>query len=108
MESFDVIDTPQHQKEQFDVIVVGAGLAGLTTARELLKKEHGLKVLVLEGKDRVGGRTLTVDVKTGDGTTDKFDLGGQWVGRTQKEIFSLLEELNIDIYEQHPSIRNSQ
>lgn len=35
------------------------------------------QVLVLEGKDRVGGRTLTVDVKTGDGTTDKFDLGGK-------------------------------
>ncbi|GMR57112.1 hypothetical protein PMAYCL1PPCAC_27307 [Pristionchus mayeri] len=87
--------------ESVDVIVVGAGMAGLTTARELLKKEPTLKVLVLEGKDRVGGRTLTVDVQTANHTTDKFDMGGQWVGRTQKELLALLDELNIDVYEQY-------
>ncbi|KAF8387388.1 hypothetical protein PRIPAC_76530 [Pristionchus pacificus] len=91
--------------ESFDVIVVGAGIAGLTAARELLKKEPTLKVLVLEGKDRVGGRTLTVDVQTANHTTDKFDMGGQWVGRTQKELLALLDELKIELYDQYETGR---
>ena len=45
-------------QKSHDVVVVGAGMAGLTTARELAKA--GLDVLVLEAHDRVGGRIQTV------------------------------------------------
>ncbi len=58
-----------------DVCVVGAGYAGLTAAYRL--KQAGRKVIVLEARNRVGGRSLTADLKGGGW----IDLGGQWVGR---------------------------
>jgi monoamine oxidase len=56
-----------------DVLVVGAGVAGLKAARELLAA--GRSVIVLEGKDRVGGRLKHAQV-----AGRAVDLGGQWVG----------------------------
>jgi phytoene dehydrogenase-like protein len=56
----------------YDVVVVGAGFAGLTAARELSRRGHS--VLVVEARDRIGGRTWT---------TERFgrtlELGGTWV-----------------------------
>ncbi|KAL4593478.1 putative flavin-containing monoamine oxidase A [Arapaima gigas] len=63
-----------------DVVVVGAGLSGLSAARLLLQKNSSLKVLVLEGKGRVGGRTVSCRLPAAQGE-DVWDLGGQWVGR---------------------------
>jgi len=57
-----------------DVVIVGAGLAGLSAARSLVAK--GVGVVVLEARDRVGGRTLTYSL--GDGRV--IDVGGQWIG----------------------------
>jgi monoamine oxidase len=71
------------------VVVVGAGLAGLTTARRLTAA--GYDVVVLEARDRVGGRTYTV--AQDDGAW--FDLGGQWVGPTQDHVLGLLAELGL-------------
>lgn len=71
-----------------DVIVVGAGLAGLNTAR--LLRRGGARVLVLEARDRVGGRTYSRAI---DGAT--FDLGGQWLGPTQHRVAALARELGI-------------
>uniref|UniRef100_A0A1I7Y036 Amine oxidase n=1 Tax=Steinernema glaseri TaxID=37863 RepID=A0A1I7Y036_9BILA len=84
-----------------DVLVVGAGLAGLTAARELKSRSPDLKVIVLEAKDRVGGRTCTVDLRAANGKTDRWDLGAQWVGNSQKYILRLLRELQIDTYRQY-------
>ena len=71
-----------------DVIVVGAGLAGLIAARKLV--ERGLTVRVLEARDEVGGRTKTVQV---NGHT--FDVGGQWTGPGQPRMSALIEELGL-------------
>lgn len=85
-----------------DVVVVGAGLAGLTAARELTGA--GLDVQVLEARDRVGGRTLSQSV--GDGPEDVVELGGQWVGPTQHEVMGLAKELGIDTYPTHVDGKN--
>ncbi|MBB5916798.1 monoamine oxidase [Nocardia transvalensis] len=71
-----------------DVIVVGAGLAGLVAAREL--ERTGLDVLVVEAADRVGGKTLTAHI--GD---DHVDLGAHWIGPRQARIIALAAELEV-------------
>jgi monoamine oxidase len=77
-----------------DVVVVGAGLAGLTAARELQK--HGQSVMVLEARDRVGGRTLNHPLKHGY----HGDLGGTWIGPTQTEIAKLAKEMKVHAFAQ--------
>lgn len=76
-----------------DVLVVGAGLAGLTCARKLAR--GGAAVLVLEARDRVGGR---VEAAAAEGTGAPPQLGGQWVGPTQDAIKSLAEELGMETF----------
>jgi monoamine oxidase len=75
-----------------DVAVVGAGLAGLVAARDLLAA--GLSVLVLEARDRVGGRLLNHTLKGGA----VVEVGGQWVGPTQDRVLALAEELGVGLY----------
>ena len=72
----------------FDTIVVGAGLAGLTAARDLTRA--GQSVLVLEASNHIGGRTRTI--KYGD---TAFDIGGQWTGPGQPRVAKLLEEFGL-------------
>lgn len=71
-----------------DVVVVGAGPSGLVAADDLTAA--GLDVVVLEARDRVGGRTLTRRL---DGMV--VDLGGQWVGPDQLELRRLLRRLDL-------------
>lgn len=79
---------------QVDVVVVGAGLSGLCAARRLA--DAGLRVQVIEARDRVGGRTLTAEVAGAP-----VDLGGQWLGPTQDRAFALCRELGVEIFPQH-------
>jgi monoamine oxidase len=82
-----------------DVVVVGAGFAGLTAARRLA--ELGRCVVVLEADDRVGGRT-----KPGQIGGHVVDLGGQWVGPTQTRLLALAEEFGVVTYPQYAEGRN--
>ena len=77
-----------HANWTTDVVVVGAGFAGLTAARELMRLGHD--VLVLEGRDRVGGRS-----HTGHVAGIPVDMGGTFVGPTQDAVLSLAAELGI-------------
>lgn len=70
-----------------DVCVVGAGLAGLSAARQLV--DAGRDVVVLEARERVGGRVCTE--RLADGTV--IDHGGQWLGPGQHRIARLAEEV---------------
>ena len=75
-----------------DVIVVGAGISGLHTANLLL--EQGKDVLLLEARDRVGGRSLNHEFKNGD----LVDVGGQWVGPGHDRMYDLLKKHGIETY----------
>ena len=81
------------ENHECDVVVVGAGLAGLTAARELEKL--GNEVIVLEARDRVGGRLLNHPIA---GTDDVVEVGGQWVGPTQTEVLALADDLGLERY----------
>ena len=69
-----------------DVVVVGAGLAGLSAARALTTA--GRSVVVLEARERVGGRTEGAHLSDGQWV----ELGGQWIGPTQDRMYELVRE----------------
>ncbi|MDX6664934.1 MAG: monoamine oxidase [Solirubrobacteraceae bacterium] len=75
-----------------DVIVVGAGLAGLQAATDVAAK--GRSVIVVEARDRVGGRTLNHPLAPGK----IAEIGGQWVGPTQSRLLALAKELGIKTF----------
>lgn len=75
-----------------DVVVVGAGLAGLVAARRIAAA--GARPLVVEARSRVGGRLLNEEL--GDGKV--VEVGGQWIGPTQKRIAALAAELGVDTF----------
>ncbi len=81
---------PETRHEQVDVAVVGAGLAGLTAARELGR--HGLNVLVLEARDRMGGRVYT-DHRLGR----DLELGGNWLHWTQPHVWAEVNRYGLEV-----------
>ena len=88
--------------ETFDVLVVGAGLSGLSAARRLKDHRPTLSVCILEARDRVGGRTLSAFTDGGG----VLDLGAGWIGDAHSELLALVEEFELTLTEQHypPSI----
>ncbi|XP_044030718.1 probable flavin-containing monoamine oxidase A isoform X1 [Siniperca chuatsi] len=88
--------------EIWDVVIVGAGLSGLSAAHLLRKRNAKLRILIAEGKDRVGGRTVSTEIPAASGV-DCWDFGGQWVGSTQTHILELIKELGLETYPQFNS-----
>ncbi|GAA3663973.1 NAD(P)/FAD-dependent oxidoreductase [Nocardioides ginsengisoli] len=78
-----------------DVIVIGAGVTGLTAAWRLA--QAGQDVLVLEARERVGGR-LRTDVLDAAGAPAPFEIGGQWVSPDQDALIAILGELGLTTY----------
>ncbi|SFR69468.1 putrescine oxidase [Microbacterium azadirachtae] len=77
-----------------DVLIVGAGAAGTTAANELRKA--GLSVVVLEARDRVGGRLWT-DVIDGA----MLEIGGQWVSPDQDALIETIDELGLETFSRY-------
>lgn len=71
---------------KYDVLIIGAGYAGLMAAQTL--KNAGKKVLILEARDRVGGRVFTQFLDN----NQYVDLGGAWVGPGQKHFYDLIKK----------------
>jgi len=77
------------------VAVVGAGFAGLSAALDLT--ERGVDCLVLEAQDRVGGRVLNHEIAGGK----VVEVGGQWVGPTQKALLQMAARMGVDTFSTH-------
>lgn len=73
------------QHAHYDAVIVGAGFAGLAAARRL--KAAGRRVLLLDARERVGGRVMPGEIA---GQT--IDLGGQWVGIGHERLSTLAGE----------------
>jgi monoamine oxidase len=83
-----------------DVAIVGAGLAGLAAAKHV--QEQGATAIVLEARDRVGGRTLNEPI--GDGKV--VEVGGQWIGPGQDRMAALAREMGVDTFRTHSAGEN--
>lgn len=77
-----------------DVAIVGAGIAGLFAASRLI--DAGATCVVLESRDRIGGRLLSHDSGAG-----RFDLGASWFWPGEQRVAALIDELGVSIHPQH-------
>jgi len=84
-----------------DVAVLGAGLAGLAAARDLVRA--GADVLVLEARDRVGGRVEQVSVDDGM----PVQLGGELIGEAHTAYLRLVEELGLTLTSTYTSVEGA-
>lgn len=100
-----VLEAGDSKAEEFDVIVIGAGLSGLAGADLLLRgtakegcRSSSRSVLVLEARGRPGGRTRSCMVQGIEGAV--IDLGGQWVGANHKRMIALSKRYDVGLLEQ--------
>ena len=87
------------ESKRVDVVIVGAGFAGMMAARQLLRQ--GKTVAVLEARDRVGGR-----IKAGKIAGHAVDVGGMWVGPSHTRLLELIKEYGLHTTPQYIAGKN--
>jgi monoamine oxidase len=78
-----------------DIVIVGAGMAGLNAGYQFNKK--GIRASIFEASGRTGGRMFTMKDQFGDGITT--DIGGEFVDTTHADILQLVKEFNLEFYD---------
>jgi monoamine oxidase len=91
---------PKPRPRSADVIVIGAGLAGLAAAHDVVAR--GRSAIVLEARRRVGGRTLNQPIGAGK----VIEIGGQWIGPTQDALAKLAGDLGVKTYKTYNTGNN--
>ncbi len=75
-----------------DVVIIGAGLTGLTLAYFL--RDSPLSISIIEARNRIGGRIHTSTTSSGH----KIEMGATWLGKKHRDLNTLLDQLNLNIY----------
>uniref|UniRef100_A0A0N5BWK2 monoamine oxidase n=1 Tax=Strongyloides papillosus TaxID=174720 RepID=A0A0N5BWK2_STREA len=87
----------------YDVVIIGSGLTGLTAAREIRLKNPSTSVLVLEASNisggRIRGQPLSI-TKEDSSKKQMVDIGAIWISPSHNEIIELAKEFNLDLYSQ--------
>jgi lysyl oxidase-like protein 2/3/4 len=86
----DAVQQGSHSiQDDYDVIIIGAGFTGLIAARDLTQN-HGLKALLVDARDRIGGRTWTAKV-----LGEEVEMGGTWVHWNQPYLYTELHRYGL-------------
>lgn len=96
LETDAVISSSKNIQYTYDVIVIGSGFAGLIAARNLAQ-DSTLRVLLVEARDRIGGRTWTAKA-----LGEEFEMGGTWVHWNQPHLYHELHRYGL-----HPYLKTS-
>lgn len=87
---------PAVEQNQLDVVVIGAGLSGLQAASNI--QSAGLSCVVIEARDRVGGKTWTRETKNGK----LVDVGAAWINDTnQTKVYALAKRFDLELVQQN-------
>lgn len=84
-----------------NILVIGAGLAGLALARQL--ERAGIAYRIIEARDRIGGRILSVPTTADSSGTARYDMGPAWFWPGQPLIAQLAGDLGLTVFEQYAS-----
>lgn len=86
-----------------DVLIIGGGLAGLRLANFL--STAAIDFVLVEARDRIGGRILSATAASATEKEARFDLGPAWFWREQPLINNLIADLNLSAFEQYSTGR---
>lgn len=77
---------------RIDVLIIGAGLSGLTSAMKIKEKEPSLKIRILEASNKMGGQLRQVSLG---------EIGAKWISEDQCHIYRLLKTLNVKMHKRN-------